>query len=212
MTAKKESKVISGMALYAAVQKPKTKYQKDGSKNPLDFVYAIDLVVDAKVFKEMGKRYPKQKKEPLSVEDFKKRYGIDPPENIARNSDDEVCMMSFKTSNAYTDKQTRKVMLSPKPKVFFKNDQGKLVEDTTTMIGNGSMVAVQWIEYENKQYNTTSYKLKAVRVDDLVPYETESYDELGEVDESSLKDSGYSEATENAEEPPFDTDEDDLYD
>lgn len=206
---------IKGIAYYASVQSAKTKYQKEGSKDPLDLEYTIDILVDPTTHKEFGKKFKKQKKDPITKEEFVKVYKMEPPAEAKTNADGEYCIIKLKTNYAYEDFKTKQVKIMGKPKVLFPNPAtGKLVEDTETLIGNGSEVMVQYIEYENKKWKTLSAKLKAVRVDTLVPYGDDSLDELGEIDQDSLVDSsgeleqGFSDAPED-DDTPFDTDEDD---
>lgn len=203
--AKKQSNVVSGIGFYCCVQSPTTKFQKEGSKDPLDFEYKVTVVVDPKQYKEFAKRFKKQKVDPLTPEEFKKKYKVDVPEGVETNEDGEICIINLKTNNAYSDYNDGKTKLMPKPKVLFpevKDGKTVLVEDTETLIGNQSKVTALFKEYENKKWGTVSAKLSALRIDDLVSYGSDDdLSELGEVDSSSFKDSGT--------EPDFGDDEDD---
>ena len=213
--AKKQSNVVSGLAMYACVQSPTTKFQKDGSKDPLDFEYKVTVIVDPQQHKEFAKRFKKQKVDPLTPEEFKQKYKVDVPEGVKTNEDGEICIINLKTNNAYTDYKDGKTKLMPKPKVLFPEQRdGKtvLVEDTDTLVGNLSKITVLFKEYENKKWGTVSAKLSAVRVDSLVSYGADDdLSELGEIDSSSFKDSG-SEPDfgddEDADDAPFDADDD----
>jgi len=183
---------ISGYAFYAKVQAPGAKYQKDGSTDPLDHQYSTDLIVSHRDAKKFYKEFPKNRPDDgglLSAEKFKKRYKADISDfDMDTNEDGEVAYVKLKTNYAYKDHKTGETKLMPKPKVLFKGDNGKLVEDTKTPVGNGSEVMVQYDAYENKKWKTVSAKLKAIRVDDLVPYGGDDFSELGDVDESSFSD------------------------
>lgn len=183
--------VINGYAFYAKVQAPGFKFQKEGSKDPLDKEYAIDVLVDAKAHKAFYKKYPSQESKntkPMDKADFEKRFGVDPSTlDVQTNGDGEYCVIKLKTNNAYKGSDGKPVKME-KPKVFFFNDKGKMVEDTETLVGNGSKVKVQFQEYENKKWKTTSAKLKAVAVEELVPYGGDDFSELGELEEGGLAD------------------------
>ena len=180
---------VQGYAFYALVNTPASKFQKESSSNPLDKEYKVDLLMDAADYKALSKKYPKQKKDNnLTREDFIKRYKLDPPESIKPNGDGEYCIMTFKTIYAYNDKKTGDIVFADKPKVLIKNEETGKLEETLANVGNGSKVLLQYIEFVSKQYNMTSAKLKALRVDELIPYGDDGFDELGECDESSFKD------------------------
>lgn len=185
---------ITGFAFYAKVQAPGSKFQKEGSNDPIDFEYSIDVLVDAKVQKAFYKKYSDQKgksAEPLEPQDFEKKYGVDPSTlDASPNSDGEYTIIKLKTGNAYKDYKTGEAVMMQKPKVFFVGDNGKLQEDTETLVGNGSKVTVQFIEYESKKWKTVSAKLRAIKVIDLVPYGGgDDFSELGDIDESTLDNS-----------------------
>lgn len=89
-------------------------------------------------------------------------------------------------------------------RVLMKGENGKLQDVTQkTEVGNGSKGVVQVREMESAKWKTTTLKLQAIRVDDLVEYESgSSLDELGEVDYDSFEDGNYGgsgEAPESAE-------------
>ncbi len=177
---------VSGYAFYAMINTPAFKYQKENSKDPCDKEYKVDLLMSPDDYKALTKKYKKQKKQELPTrEEFVKRYGMEPPEDISTNADNEYCFMSFKSINAY--RKDGKVVLADKPKVLIKDDNtGKLVE-TKANVGNGSKVLLQYVEFESKQWGSTSAKLKALRVDELIPYGADDdFSELGEVDEDSF--------------------------
>ena len=208
---------ISGYAFWAAVHSPVIKYQKEGSRSPLDKEYKIDVVVDAADWKAFTKMFKQQKKDPIDREDFIKRFNVEPPEDIQTNGDGEYCIVSFKTNYAREEwkngKKTGKILLNAKPRVLMKNDEtGKLVE-ITDLVGNGSKVVVQWEEFESAQWKSKSAKLKAVRVDELVAYSAgEDLSELGEVEEGGLMERDYHEeysegGSEEASGGEFDSDD-----
>lgn len=213
---------IKGYAFYAAVQSPKTKYQKDNSKDPLDYEYTIDVVVDPKDAKAFNTKFAKQARQPITKEKFKSVYKVDVPEGAKLTSAGKICMVKMRTGNAYVDKNGETVLFN-KPKVLFKNSAGKLYEDTKTLVGNGSLVMIQYEEFESKRWGTVSAKLSGLRVDELVPYNSgddfselgemedgfgEAVDELGEMEEST---SGNAEDdTGSEDDAPWDDDEDDY--
>lgn len=182
---------LDGYAFYAKVQSPGTKFQKDDSKDPTDYEYSLDLLVDAQVQRAFYKKYKDQKgksAEPMTVEEFQQKYKTDPSGlDVKPNSDGEYCIIKLKTGNAYKDHKTGKTEMMSKPKVFFKGDDGKLKEDTETLVGNGSKVKVQFSEFESKKWKTTTAKLKALAVLELVPYGGgDDFSELGEIDSDSF--------------------------
>lgn len=78
-------------------------------------------------------------------------------------------------------------------RVLMKGENGKLQDVTQKYeVGNGSKGVVQVRELESSKWNTTTLKLQAIRVDDLVEYSSgSSLDELGEVDYDSFGDASY---------------------
>ena len=181
---------VNGYAYYAMVNKPASKFQKESSKNPLDKEYKVDLLMNANDYKVLAKKYPKQKKdENLTAAQFEKRYGMEPPADIKMNADDEYCIMSFKTIYAYKDSKTKEIVYMDKPKVLIKDEETGKLKETLANVGNGSKVMLQYVEFTSKEWNMTSAKLKALRVDNLIPYGDDDFSELGDVDESSFKDS-----------------------
>lgn len=85
-------------------------------------------------------------------------------------------------------------------RVLMKGGNGKLQDVTQQCeVGNGSKGVVQVRELESAKWKTTTLKLQAVRVDDLVEYSSgSSLDELGEVDYDSFGDASYG-STESSE-------------
>lgn len=188
---KATSKVINGYAFYASVMKPQAKYQKQGSENPLDYEYKIDIQVTEEAYYEffdfdMSKRTPKprrfekQVKDPISSEDFEKRYKQPPV--IPANDDDECFIITLKTNAAYTDKVTKEVKYLSAPRVGIKNEETGKLTKLTALVGNGSEVAVQYQVAKHPKYGESA-KLGTVRVDTLVPYGDDT-SELGEFDDS----------------------------
>jgi hypothetical protein len=207
---------VSGYAFYACVQSPVTKYQCDGSKSLLDMEYKINLLVDASDWKEFTKRYKQQKSDPITSEEFVKKFKVEPPEDVTTNGDGEYCILTFKTNAGLKDRKTGKAVPAPKPRVLIKNPAtGKLIE-IESLVGNGSKVMVQWQEHENKKWSSLSAKLKAIRVDELVEYSTgDDLSELGDIEENGLlsrkpHDEGFDELEEDdTDTVPFEVDDND---
>lgn len=176
---------VKGYFFYAAVQKPVTRYQKDGSTDPLDFEYKVDVLMDAADYKALTKKYKQQKKQDLpDAEAFEAKYKMAPPSDIKPNADGEYCIMSFKTNNAYVDRSTKKVVKCDKPKVAIRQENGKLKYDSKTLIGNGSKGVILYVENESKKWNTVSAKLGGLIIEELVEYSSGiDMSEFGEIEE-----------------------------
>ncbi len=199
---------------YVKLQQPVTKYQSE-----TEFEYVVDCIVSEKEAKAFKKKYKKQPPKEVPTEDFEKAFKIKPP----YPDQEDQFIIKMKKPAQYRDRQTKEMRPIPdkaKPRVLVPNGEGKLDDITyEVLVANGSKGVVQYEENSN-DFGTFA-RLKAIRVDELIPYSSGGADfsELGEVDEladssgfegaSSNTDSGYEEdAARDADE---DSEEDDMY-
>lgn len=167
---------ISGVLLYTCIQRPTKKYKDEVNKE-----YKVTVVVDEDTADAWDEQFAKQPAKTVKTADFEKEYRVAPPFPDAKKQ----YLITLKKDAQYADGNPLDDKY--KPKVFIKNDAGKLVDITQTkLVGNGSFGVVSYEVREN-DYGTFA-KLKNIRVDDLVEYADAGGpgdDELGELDDST---------------------------
>lgn len=161
--------------MYTKIQTPGTKYQSDEKE------YVVDAYVSKDTAKSWNKSYPKSKAKEIENDEFVEKFeGV----KLPYPDQDSQYMIKIKRGAAYKD--GNEIPLAKRPKVFMKNEHGKLEDVTATkLVGNGSKGVVQYEEFENSFGKFVN--LVAVRVDELVAYNKGGidYSELGEMDDSA---------------------------
>jgi len=168
--------------VYTKIQQPGTKYQSEEKE------YSVDCIVSKTQAKEWNKKFQKQKARVVDNEDFATQYKIDP----VFADQDEQYVVKLKQATAYKDgtplPDTRR------PRVFNKNESGRLVDITMSkLVGNGSKGAAEYSETSN-DFGTFA-RLSNIRVDSLIEYVQAGGTGLGEV-EGPLTDLGDSNTAE----------------
>ena len=190
---------IKGYIHYCQIKNPGLKWESTEKH------WSVQVEVTEKDMKAFKKQCPASKdaiKEYTTAE-FKKQFKCDPQASPADSDEHYVIRI----------KQDCKINGKPfanPPKVVMKNAKGKLENITqTTDVGNGSEGVVQFNIYESKKWKTKSAKLANVRIDKLVPYESNSSDlsELGEIDEESFEELDDTDM-DNEDDAPFDVEDD----
>lgn len=206
---------------YVKIQQPVQKYETEG---PQHTEWTVDCIVDEKTAKRWKREFKKQPAKEFDNDKFKEIFRIDPP----FPDQEEQFVIKLKKDTHYKDKETGRLKaFDPKyrvkllEKVGEKDGKAINVDITKTkLVSNGSVGSVLYDVVSNK-FGTFA-KLKAVRVDELIEYQSaDNLDELGEIvegDTSEPEDDGFDtdEAEEEAgddDKPPFDPDaeEDDDY-
>lgn len=159
--------------MYAKIQTPGLKYQSETDKE-----YVVDVVVSKEQAKAWNKQFKKQPYRVIENEDFEGIFKAEVP----FPDQDEQYVIKLKRDTHYKDGNP--IDERARPKVYETNSKGKLVDITATkLVGNGSIGAVSYTESSN-DFGTFAH-LKAIRVDDLVEYESNYINELGEEDNGS---------------------------
>lgn len=156
---------------YVKIQQPTKKYEST------DTEWTVDCVVSEKEAKAFKKEFKKQPPKEFDNDKFKEIFRIDPP--FPDQEEQYVIKLKKNTHTADGKAMPEKA----RPRVFVKGESGKLQDITfEVLVANGSTGVVQYDVVENKFGKFA--KLKAVRVDHLIPYTQDAnFDELGEVDE-----------------------------
>lgn len=160
--------------LYVKIKNPGPKYQEPNKKE-----FAVDCVVSKAEARNWNKKFPKQKAKDFENADFTEKFGIEVP----FPDQEEQYVIKVKRDAQYQDGNP--IGADVRPRVLQKAITGKLVDVTNKfLVGNGSKGAVQYTEKTN-DFGTFAH-LKAIRVDDLVVYESANdFSELGDVEEST---------------------------
>lgn len=207
---------------YVKIQQPAQKFETEGPQNT---EWTVDCIVDEKTAKRWKKEFKKQPPREFDNEEFKKVFKIDPP----YPDQDEQYVIKLKKDTHFKDKETGRMKsfesLDPKTgkyrvklyeKIGTRDDGKPMLVDITKkkLVSNGSTGVVMYDVVTNK-FGTFA-KLKAVRVDNLIEYQSaDSVDELGEVvdAEDYTADAGDedfgSEESGGEDDAPFEPDEDD---
>jgi len=190
---------------YVKLQQPVKKFQSE-----TEFEYTVDCILSEKDAKAWKRKYKKQPPKEIPTEEFEKIFKIKPP----YPDQEEQFVVKMKKPAQYRDRQTKEMKPIPdkaKPRVLVPNDQGKLDDITyDVLVSNGSEGVVQFEEISN-DFGTFA-RLKAIRVDKLIPYSSGGdFSELGEVEELADVKEFEEESVDNEseEEIPFDTDDSD---
>lgn len=192
---------ISGVFVYTNLNSPQPKFNANEGDE-----YKVSLVISEKDAKAWKKQWRKQAAKEVDTEEFEERFGIAPP----FTKQEEQFVITFRQNAQIKDKKTKQTIPLPdqmRVKALLntgrKNGAGKpiLEEITETkLVGNGSKGVVLYRETSN-DYGSFA-KAVAIRVDSLIEYSSgPSYDELGDIEESSGE-------PDFDDEPPFDTEDD----
>lgn len=119
---------------------------------------------DAKEFKKL--KLNKTVKE-VSGEEFRTKYKIDPPEEFA-NEDDEYYVIGFSQKATYPDGKPTPDWTWPKTYLL---EDGKPVDRTSTLVGNGSFGDIRFSTRESKANGQVNTYLHSILVKSLVPVE-----------------------------------------
>lgn len=158
--------------LYTKLNKPAKKYQSESTE------YSVDACVSKADAKAWNKAFPKQKAKELDNAEFKKIFKI----NAVFAEQDEQFVIKFKRPAEYKDGNP--IAEDLQPKVLVKQPNGKLKNVAkTTLVANGSKGVVEYDVVTN-DFGTFA-RLKNIRVDDLIEYQSASSTSLGELEDDS---------------------------
>ena len=206
MADKKKTHIVNGYVHYVKVQNPGSTFN-----DPNDKQYECTIEMDKKTMKEFKKVFPANAKgvKEHTKEEFIEKFKVEP--QYDGGEDDEHFTVTVKQAVKVNGKPLKRPV-----RVLMKSEEtGKLIDITQEKeVGNGSKAAVQLFIYENTKWNTVSAKLQAIRVDDLVEYQSgdSGYSELGDVDESSFSDPNFDDDDDGFEQDPDFGDDDVVYD
>jgi len=209
------SKVLSGTMenVYFAYTKIQSGDYKYKSKTEKEF--ATDVIMSEDQADELEEVFPKKSVKAIKTADFEDKYKIKPPYPDAKKQYVMKVTSSYSVNRDYVDGQTKEVWLakgSPipykwknRPKVFLKNEEGKVVDITmTTLVGNGSKGTLAFNVTESEDNGKTP-KLSDILITDLVEYEAKERvvtSVFGEVE------GGYNEGDGNPQQVPAERGED----
>ena len=163
--------------LYCKLNKPVTKYQST------DKEFVVDICISKTAAKAWNKQFPKQKCKEVDNEEFTKIFKIDPP----FPDQDEQFVLKAKKSAQYKDGKPLPEELQPK--VLVKQANGKLKNVAkTVLVSNGSKGVMEYDTLEN-DYGVF-FRLKNLRVDHLIEYQSATSSELGDIEEDDEISSG----------------------
>lgn len=150
--------IVSGIAAWACIQKPKPEGKYQGKKIPA--VYTIDVFLDKDKAKELKKKGYNIKTAKQDVPGLEKSKGKP--------------FLQVKKKAFYDDGNP-----VAKPRCV---DSAK--QEFTGLIGNGSKVNVSYNEYEWESFGSkgTAAQLRGVQVVELVAFKGDEVDEFEEVD------------------------------
>lgn len=158
--------------LYTKLNKPTKKYQSEATE------YSVDACVSKADAKAWNKAFPKQKAKELDNDEFKKIFKIAP----VFAEQEEQFVLKFKRPAQYKDGNP--IAEDLQPKVLVKQPNGKLKDVAKkVLIANGSKGVVEYDVIDN-DYGTFA-RLKNIRVDELIEYQTADSTALGELDDDS---------------------------
>lgn len=142
---------------YAKIQKPGRKFESEETE------WSVDACVDKETAKAWSKAHKKQPHKVFDNDDFERIFKTPPP-----FPGDEQYVIKVRRKTHYRDKEgeLQPVPESANPRVY-DSEKNDITDDT--LVGNGSKGAVAYEIYENG-YGQFG-RLKAIRVDTLVPYE-----------------------------------------
>ncbi len=163
--------------LYTKLNKPTKKYQSEAAE------YSVDACVSKADAKAWNKAFPKQKAKELDNDEFKKIFKIAP----VFAEQEEQFVLKFKRPAQYKDGNPMAEDLQPK--VLVKQPNGKLKDVAKkVLIANGSKGVVEYDVIDN-DYGTFA-RLKNIRVDHLIEYQSATSSELGDIEEDDEISSG----------------------
>lgn len=155
---------------YTKLKKPVTKYQST------DKEFIVDCIVDKATAKAWAKQYPKQKPKQIDTAEFEGIFKIPAP----YPEQDEQFVIKMKRPAQYKDGNP--LPEEYEPKVLVKQPNGKLKNVAkTVLVANGSKGVVEYDEISN-DYGTFA-RLRNVRVDSLIEYQSATSSELGDIEE-----------------------------
>lgn len=149
---------------YTQIAEPGQKYQTTG---PTDKEYKVTVIVSKEQYKEFTTKYPKKKKAPIDTEDFEAQYKTKAP------FPDQPMQYAIALSQKAFKADGTAMPDGLRPKVYQFDSEGKQIDITSTLIGNGSKGTVRYMHWEalgNSDIPDTA-KLYALLIEDLVPYE-----------------------------------------
>lgn len=146
---------------YVCISEPKQKYQ---TTDPKEKEYSVTVCVSKDVYQEFVKQYPSKKKAPIENDDFVEKYKTPVP----FPNQPMQYLISFKSKTHKMNGEPMPESLRPRT---YQIIDGKQVDTTDVLIGNGSKGVIRYSAYTNKNTGQVGMSLHSILVTELVPYE-----------------------------------------
>ncbi len=165
--------------LYVSIREARDKYKST------DKEFSAKLVVDEDTADSFKENFPKNGVKEIKTSNFEEQFGIQPPFPKAKKQylitlkvadDKRITVVDQQTGEEH--EKTVKLTLNDfkRPKVYMADPSGEYENIDVTEkvnVGNGSTGHVAFWILDSAEYGSFP-KLKAIRVNDLVPYEPSS--------------------------------------
>lgn len=156
--------------LFTKIQNPVPAYNK------VDSEWSVDVVVSKKDAKQIKKDFPKTSLKEFDNDDFKEKFGIEPP----FPNQEEQFILKFKKSHIKGGKETPEKY---RPRVIQQVGDERVDITFDKLVGNGSKGDISYRVKETDTYGNF-VELQAILVKELVEYQSKSggvTDEFGPV-------------------------------
>ncbi len=166
--------ILGGIGMYVTVKEPRPIFDQANWPNPDQFEYKASIIVDEETADEWDSIFPKQEAKKFQKAQFMKKFKLETDEDFPKGvnpKDKKFWVITVTQKAQYFDKKTKELKKFSKemlPKVVMI-EEGKPVDRTTTLVGNGSAIDLMVRASHNAQYGTFSH-LAVVKVNELVPY------------------------------------------
>ena len=154
---------LNGFLFYSCIAEPTFKYQSKIEKE-----FKTTVIVDKATARQFGKEGFNKTVKAIPTDEFEDKFKVAPP---FPDQDDQYAI-SVASPATYRDGNPRNSAFFPK--AYFKSAEGEIVENSATLIGNGSE-GIVGLEIKPPMAGGPSTKpslgLKSVLITNLVPYE-----------------------------------------
>lgn len=154
---------LPGFLFFTCIAEPTFKYQSKIEKE-----FKTTLVVDKATARQFTKEGFNKTVKQTPTEEFEAKFKTAPP----YPDQEDQYSISFTAPATYKDGNPRQDWTFPK--AYFKSESGEIVENSATLIGNGSegIVGLRINTPNEKSMSTKpSLALKSVLITNLIPYE-----------------------------------------
>ena len=142
--------------LYTKIQSPVPAFNK------VDSEFSVDCVISKADAKALNKEYPKQKSKEYDNDEFKEKFGIEPP----FPNQEEQFVLKLKKSHTKGGKVTPEKYF---PRVFVATPEGNVDKTYEILVSNGSKGKASYRVKETDTYGNF-IELQSILVEDLIEY------------------------------------------